>query len=101
MFWTVRLNDEGVGGPDRFHSLTLKGKISLTSPARAVGFSDVPGGRGVLLNDGRTVEADAVILATGWESSWDDILDSELILVLSLADTNANGCRGYDGRARS
>ncbi|WP_326828563.1 FAD/NAD(P)-binding protein [Streptosporangium sp. NBC_01810] len=34
-------------------------------PTRAVDLADIPGGQAVLLQDGRTIEADAVILAQG------------------------------------
>ena len=50
-----------------------QGKVNVIAPARASSFT--PGGSGITLNDGREVEAEAVVLATGYGSSWEKILD--------------------------
>lgn len=52
----------------------------MVAPARVVGFAD--DGRSLLLNDGRTLPADVVILATGYTSSWSKIFDGGYILPL-------------------
>jgi len=54
--------------------VTLK-KIDVISPARAVGFSQ--DGSSILLNNGRSIAASAVILATGFDSSWSKIFSGE------------------------
>lgn len=75
MFWSVRIDDEGVPTPERFFSLVKAGKINLTTPARAQRFGD--DGRSIVLEDGRIIEADAVVLSTGFSSSWKDIMTRE------------------------
>lgn len=55
-----------------------KGNITLVSPARATAFG--ADGRSILLNDGRRLEADTVILATGYSSSW-NIFDGPFVAV--------------------
>lgn len=82
VFWGVRTNDEGVPAPDRFFSLVRAGKIALAAPARAVRFG--ADGRSVVLGDGRALRADAVVLATGFRSSWADILDEATYSELGL-----------------
>lgn len=73
LFWTVRTNDEGTGRKDGFHALVNKGKIKLVAPARAVGYA--ADGQSVVLEDGRKIRAGAVVLATGFKSSWNAIFD--------------------------
>jgi hypothetical protein len=75
LFWDTRTNDEGVPSEGGFHALTVSGKISLVSPARVAKFGD--DGRSVILNDGRVFPAAAVILATGYQSTWRPIFDGE------------------------
>lgn len=77
LFWGVRANDEGVKNPDGFHALVNAGKIQLIAPARADRYGD--DGHSIVLKDGRSVGANAVILATGFRSSWDTILDGKNI----------------------
>ena len=76
LFWDTRTNDEGVPSEGSFHALAVSGKISLTSPARVAKFGD--DGRSVILDDGRVFPAAAVILATGYQSTWRPIFDGEL-----------------------
>ncbi|KAF9444652.1 FAD/NAD(P)-binding domain-containing protein [Macrolepiota fuliginosa MF-IS2] len=71
LFWGVRTNDEGVPRPDSYHTLAVAGKIEVIAPARVAGFAT--DGRSVLLDDGRSIVANAVILATGYKSSWTKI----------------------------
>jgi dimethylaniline monooxygenase (N-oxide forming) len=76
LLWDVRLNDEGFPTPDGFFALANSGKIKLVAPARCKGYAS--DGSGVLLTDGRVLRADAVILATGYTSSWDGLLGTSL-----------------------
>ncbi|KAI5122659.1 hypothetical protein M0805_007920 [Coniferiporia weirii] len=75
MFWGIRTNDEGVGAPTGFFSLVKEDKIDVIAPARASSFA--ANGRGVVLDNGRTIEADAVILCTGFNSSWGALFDED------------------------
>ena len=72
----MRTNDEGVPVDDGFFKLVEAGKIEVIAPARVDRFGD--DGHSVVLQDGRIVEADAVILATGFTSSWRNILEGNL-----------------------
>ena len=82
MFWNTRTNDEGVPCEGGFYSLTNAGKIDIISPARVANYGD--DGRSVVLDDGRTVSASAVILATGYKSSWRPIFDGQYLSLFSL-----------------
>ncbi|KAI9460710.1 FAD/NAD-P-binding domain-containing protein [Russula earlei] len=73
LFWNTRTNDEGVFRDGNFHALAISGKISLVAPARVAKFGD--DGHSVVLEDGRVFPAAAVILATGYESTWRSIFD--------------------------
>ncbi|KAF8588578.1 FAD/NAD(P)-binding domain-containing protein [Ramaria rubella] len=75
IFWGVRSNDEGVVRSNGFYSLVNAGKIQVVSPARVERFGD--NGRSVVLNDGQHLKADAVILSTGYSSSWGRIFDEQ------------------------
>ena len=57
------------------HAIVAAGKIELIAPARASHFNE--NGRSIVLEDGRNVPADAVVLATGWKNSWDGIFDGK------------------------
>ena len=71
LFWGIRTNDEGTGRKDGFHALVNQGKIKLSAPVKAKGYAS--DGESILLCDGQTLRADAVILATGFSSSWTGI----------------------------
>ncbi|KAF8648995.1 hypothetical protein AX16_006109 [Volvariella volvacea WC 439] len=73
LFWEVRTNDEGVPRPKGFFNLVNTGKIEIIAPARVQGYGD--DGESLVLSDNRTIRANVVILATGFESSWKDIFD--------------------------
>ncbi|KAJ7211312.1 FAD/NAD-P-binding domain-containing protein [Mycena pura] len=73
-FWNIHTNDEGIPRDDGFHSLVNQGKINVVAPARMTGYGD---DSTVLLNNGQSVKADLVILATGYSSSWGDIFDEK------------------------
>ncbi|EJD48218.1 FAD/NAD(P)-binding domain-containing protein [Auricularia subglabra TFB-10046 SS5] len=74
-FWSIRVNDEGVGAQDNFYSNLKRGKIQLIAPAHARCFG--ADGKSVVLEDGRSVQACAVVLATGYKSSWAPIFRDE------------------------
>ncbi|KAH7911143.1 hypothetical protein BJ138DRAFT_1086194 [Hygrophoropsis aurantiaca] len=82
MFWGVRTNDEGGPRPYRFHPLVKSGEIKMIAPARAKGFGQ--DGNSIVLADGRTVKADAIILATGFSSSWKGLFDDETVRELGI-----------------
>ncbi|KAJ7890291.1 FAD/NAD-P-binding domain-containing protein [Mycena leptocephala] len=71
-FWNIHTNDEGIPRENGFHTLVNKGQINVIAPARMTGYAD---GDAVLLNNGQSVRADFVILATGYSSSWGEIFD--------------------------
>ena len=78
LFWDTRTNDEGIPRKGSFHALAVSGKISLVASARVAKFGD--DGRSVILGDGRVFPAAAIILATGYESTWRSIFDSEYVV---------------------
>ncbi|KAI0650868.1 hypothetical protein C8Q79DRAFT_1007092 [Trametes meyenii] len=69
-FWNVRLNDEGVPRPSGFHALALAGKID--------------DGQSVVLDDGRIVRVSAVVLDTGYKSSWEHLFGEKDLNELGL-----------------
>ncbi|KAJ3572899.1 hypothetical protein NP233_g2776 [Leucocoprinus birnbaumii] len=75
LFWQPRVNDTGVTRPTSFIGLAAAGKIDLYTPARAVKYGS--DGRSIILNDGRRIPADVVILATGYRSSWETLFDDK------------------------
>ncbi|KAH8092182.1 FAD/NAD-P-binding domain-containing protein [Cristinia sonorae] len=89
LFWGVRTNDEGAGGSDRFHALVHAGKIKLLAPARAERYlAPAEGASGetvvVQTSDGQRISANAVILATGYKSSWTKLFDESTRKELGL-----------------
>jgi len=82
--WHMRTNDEGVPYEDDFHALVNNGKIKVIAPARRPGYVV---GRSVLLSSGQPVEADLVILATGYASTWNGIFDEKTADELGCTDT--------------
>ncbi|TFK38878.1 hypothetical protein BDQ12DRAFT_604602 [Crucibulum laeve] len=75
LFWSIRVNDEGRVRSTSYHALVNSGKIEVIAPTRASSFSE--DGKGIILANGKTVQANVVILATGWQSSWSQIFDEE------------------------
>ena len=55
-------------------------------------------GRSVILEDGRVFPAAAVVLATGYESTWRSMFDSECVVQLRRAEVLMG--RGDDGTTR-
>ncbi|KAG9308599.1 FAD/NAD(P)-binding domain-containing protein [Chiua virens] len=82
LFWGVRSNDEGCGKKDGFHALANEGKIKLVAPNRAIGYS--ADGESLLLQDGQALQADLVILATGYTSSWTNIFTEKTVEELGI-----------------
>ncbi|KAI6096926.1 FAD/NAD(P)-binding domain-containing protein [Pisolithus croceorrhizus] len=82
LFWGIRTNDEGTGKKDGFHTLCNEGKIKLAAPARAVKY--MGDGESVLLSNGTEIKANAVILATGYTSSWTNIFAQETAKELGI-----------------
>jgi len=78
LFWNTRTNDEGIPREGSFHTLAVSGKISLVAPARMAKFGD--DGHSVILEDGRVFPAAAVVLATGYESTWRSMFDGECVV---------------------
>ncbi|KAH9899418.1 FAD/NAD-P-binding domain-containing protein [Cubamyces lactineus] len=87
-YWSVRANDEGVPQPNGFLSLAVAGKIDVVTPAHVARFGE--DGHSVVLADGRSIRADALVLGTGYKSSWEAIFDKELLDELGLAPQPAN-----------
>ncbi|KDQ09323.1 hypothetical protein BOTBODRAFT_148267 [Botryobasidium botryosum FD-172 SS1] len=83
LYWGVRSNDEGVITPDSFYGLAREGKIKLVAPARVVDYG--ADGHSLVLSDGSTIEADAVVYGTGFTSSWKDIFDESFMHEIGLA----------------
>ena len=73
----MRTNDEGNGRSNGFHALVNAGKIELVAPARAVGYERSAETKHIRvnLNNGKSLEASAVVLATGFKSSWEGLFD--------------------------
>ncbi|KAJ7768211.1 FAD/NAD-P-binding domain-containing protein [Mycena metata] len=82
LFWNVQTNDEGVPRPNGFHALVNEGKINVIAPARMTGYAG--DGHSILLNNGPSVKADLLILATGYASSWTDIFDEKTAADIGL-----------------
>ncbi|KAI0677680.1 FAD/NAD(P)-binding domain-containing protein [Trametes maxima] len=81
-FWNVRLNDEGVPRPNGFHALALAGKIDVITPAHVERFGE--DGQSVVLDDGRILCANALVLGTGYKSSWEHLFDEKDLDELGL-----------------
>ncbi|KAI9057639.1 FAD/NAD-P-binding domain-containing protein [Trametes sanguinea] len=81
-FWSIRVNDEGVPRPNSFHKLVLAGKIDVITPATIARFGE--DGESVVLNDGRTLRASALVLGTGYKSSWNNLFDDATIDELGM-----------------
>lgn len=75
LFWGIRVNDEGVMRSDGFFGLVSQGEITLEAPARVEKFGT--DGRTVVLNNGKPLKADVLILGTGYSSSWKDLFDEQ------------------------
>jgi hypothetical protein len=89
-----------VGSPTGFHSLVNQEKIDLIAPKRVVGFGK--DGTSVVLSDGTTLEAEAVVLATGFTSSWKKFFDGRFHIHIFRMFSDQNIRVYYEGsRLRS
>jgi DNA-binding transcriptional MocR family regulator len=52
-----------------------KGKVDVVAPARVKSFA----AEGLLLENGDRVGADAVVLTTGYTSSWEKLFDGDAL----------------------
>ncbi|KIJ65798.1 hypothetical protein HYDPIDRAFT_109816 [Hydnomerulius pinastri MD-312] len=82
LFWGIRTNDEGTGRKNGFHDLVNQGKIKLVAPTKAEKYAN--DGESLILRNGETVKANAIILATGFASSWTGILTEKTINELGI-----------------
>ncbi|KAF6749420.1 hypothetical protein DFP72DRAFT_819004 [Ephemerocybe angulata] len=88
LFWDVRSGDEGVKREDSFVSLVMKGKIKVVAPTYVSKYTS----RGVETTEGEKLDASAIIVATGYGSSWNGMLDDATMLEIGLSqrvDSNA------------
>ncbi|KAJ3512120.1 hypothetical protein NLJ89_g3707 [Agrocybe chaxingu] len=82
MFWGIRLSDDGNYRPDCFHALVNAGAIDVISPARVEGYSK--DGKSLVVSNGTIVSPKAVVLATGYQSSWSNIFTAEMAEELGI-----------------
>ncbi|EAU80914.1 hypothetical protein CC1G_03090 [Coprinopsis cinerea okayama7 len=90
VFWGNRTGDEGVRSDKTFQSHVLSGRIQCIVPGYVLGFrrgeakEQESAGSYLLLDSGDKLYPSAVIVATGYKSSWEDILDEESIREIGL-----------------
>ncbi|KAI6105078.1 FAD/NAD(P)-binding domain-containing protein [Pisolithus croceorrhizus] len=82
LFWGILTNEEGVWKTDGFYALCNEGKIKLIAPARVVKYAG--NGELVLLSNGTEIKVNAVLLATGFGSSWTNIFAQETAKELGI-----------------
>ncbi|KAF7346579.1 FAD /NAD-P-binding domain-containingprotein [Mycena sanguinolenta] len=75
LFWSIRVTEDGVARSNKFPALVETGNIKVIALTRVHGFG--PDGKSVLLDDGRLVKANLVLLATGYRSSWTNVFDED------------------------
>ncbi|KAF5388998.1 hypothetical protein D9757_005121 [Collybiopsis confluens] len=102
-FWSLRVNDEvrvrvktrvreGENDRKTFHELVNRGSIRVEAPARVLGIGTrkrQDNGEGedeqdLTLSNGQAIRPSAIILATGYESSWPDLFDAETMNQIGL-----------------
>jgi len=88
LYWGLTQNDEGRGLPTAFHAMVNRGKVNLVAPTRVSEFGE--DGRSVVTADGRILEADAVVLCTGFHSSWNKIFDKHAMEEIGLERQSLN-----------
>ncbi|KZS89482.1 FAD/NAD(P)-binding domain-containing protein [Sistotremastrum niveocremeum HHB9708] len=93
VFWSIRVNDESYA-TDSFFTLCTEGKIELIAPTRVIGYGH--DGRSVLLKSGETIPADAVILGTGYGSSWERLFDKQTADDIGLNRTIPDSFEKWD-----
>ncbi|KAL0945147.1 hypothetical protein HGRIS_004299 [Hohenbuehelia grisea] len=72
LFWSILTNKEGIYLENGFHGLVNVGKNDLVSPTKVTGYDT--NGRSFVLRNEKTLEADAVILVTGFTLFWKGII---------------------------
>ncbi|KAF9268375.1 FAD/NAD-P-binding domain-containing protein [Marasmius fiardii PR-910] len=78
LFWSIRVGDAGVPRSTEFFTLANEGKIDVVAPARVTGYGSSNGQSITLkVNNGTELKATAVILATGFSSSWNALFDEK------------------------
>ncbi|KAH9837791.1 uncharacterized protein C8Q71DRAFT_705858 [Rhodofomes roseus] len=82
LFWSTHANNQGSGALGLFYRLVNEGAIDIIAPARVTSFSE--DAQAVVLSDGRLVYADAVVLGTGYVSSWNKLFDDTALQELGL-----------------
>ncbi|KAH6907510.1 hypothetical protein BKA70DRAFT_1189506 [Coprinopsis sp. MPI-PUGE-AT-0042] len=118
MFWEGRTNDEGVRRDDSFHSLVLDGRINVKGGVGVVSWrsrqleENVAGVSEsdrqlrtktdtdeayLLLSDGDKLYPGAVVLCTGFTSSWDAVFDEQTQREIGLIhDVTEGDLERYD-----
>ena len=81
-YWHDRVTDEGVPRQNGFWRLAGAGKISVVTPAYVQRFGD--DGESVMFDNGSSIRASAVVLATGYNSSWPAMFDGTSLLTVVL-----------------
>ncbi|THH14463.1 hypothetical protein EW146_g5873 [Bondarzewia mesenterica] len=99
VFWGFMIDDFGAVSPTDWVSLVNEGKIELVALARVTGFGE--NGRSVLLSNGERIEADAIVLGTGYRSSWDKIFDEETLEELGLKTVAPSDAYHWDHKSLS
>lgn len=79
LFWSTHANNQGSGALGIFYRKVNEGAIDTIAPARVKCFSEDH--QAVVLEDGRLVPAEAVILGTGYLSSWNKLFDGRHIIL--------------------
>ncbi|KAF9523127.1 hypothetical protein CPB83DRAFT_799685 [Crepidotus variabilis] len=82
LFWNIRTSDEGNFRPDNYFALVQTGAIDVVSGTRAMGYTD--DGTSVLLSNGDKIACKVVVLATGYSSSWDKIIQPQVASEIGL-----------------
>ncbi|KAI6115956.1 hypothetical protein F5141DRAFT_1099920 [Pisolithus sp. B1] len=82
VFWDFLAWFSAFGKTDGFYALCNEGKIKLIAPARVVRYAG--NGESVLLSNGTEIKVNAVLLATGFGSSWTNIFAQETAKELGI-----------------
>ncbi|KAL0575359.1 hypothetical protein V5O48_006610 [Marasmius crinis-equi] len=79
LFWTIRVGDPGLPRENSFYSLVNNHKVNVVAPVRVTGYGTGPSDDTITLqlNNGTVLVATAVILATGFTSSWSNLFDDQ------------------------
>ena len=116
MFWEGRTNDEGVSQYDSFHGLVLQGRIEVKGGIGVVGWRDGETNEEeltetdenrtnvkkayLLLSNGEKLHPGAVVLCTGYKSSWDAVFEGATAHSITLFIRSKPSTRTYSERDR-